>query len=197
VNLVTAGAPLAGARRACVLVHGRDQDEDVMLDVVERLRLDGIAYLLPVAPERSWYPGRYFDPVETNEPDLSRAIEACEAAVEQVAGMDTVLGGFSQGACVVAELLARRPQPLAGAAVLTGSLLGRPAERTLARVDGLRMYFGVSRHDEWIALEDARASAEAFERAGARVTFETYDDRVHHVSDRAVAGLRALLLPAS
>jgi predicted esterase len=58
------------------------------------------------------------------------------------------------------------------------------------------MFFGISRHDEWIALEHARATADAFERAGAVITFETYDDRVHHVSDQAVAGLRALLRSA-
>jgi phospholipase/carboxylesterase len=195
---VAAGAEPSAARMACVLVHGRDQDEHVMLDVVERLHLDDIAYLLPVSPERSWYPGRYFDPVSENEPHLTQAIEACEAALDAardagVAGIDTVLGGFSQGACVVAELLARRPRPLAGAAILTGSLLGRPAERTLARVDGLPMFFGLSRHDQWIALEDARATAEAFARAGASVTFEAYEDPEHHVTDEAVAGLRALL----
>ena len=189
---VTAGGDPASARMACVLVHGRDQDEEVMLDVVARLGLDDVAYVLPVSAERSWYPGRYFDPVSENEPHLSRAIESCEAALDQVSGLPTVLGGFSQGACVVAELLARRPRPLAGAAILTGSLLGRLAERTPARLDGLPMYFGISRHDEWIALEDARASADALERAGAVVTFETYEDRVHHVSDAAVAGLRAL-----
>jgi phospholipase/carboxylesterase len=190
---VTAGAEAASARMACVLVHGRDQDEAVMLDVVERLGLDDVAYVLPVSAERSWYPGRYFDPVSENEPHLSRAIEACEAALDSLAGIDTVLGGFSQGACVVAELLARRPRPLAGAAILTGSLLGRPVERTVARVDGLPMFFGISRHDEWISLEDARATAAAFERAGAVVTFETYEHHVHHINDQAVAGLRALL----
>lgn len=193
-----AGHPLADARMACVLLHGRDQDEGVMLDVVERLKLRDVAYLLPVAAEGSWYPGRYFDPVSENEPYLSWAIEACEAALAtaHAAGVPDrriVLGGFSQGACVTAELLARTPRPIAGAAVLTGSLLGRPSNRTPAPLEGARMFFALSRYDEWIALADAHATAQAFERAGAAVTFETYEDREHHVSDQAVAGLRALL----
>jgi predicted esterase len=197
--LVAAGVALADARAACVLVHGRDQDEQVMLDVVERLHLEDVTYLLPVAADRSWYPGRYFDPIDQNEPHLSEAIEACEAAVATAnrAGFPDeriVVGGFSQGACVIAELLARRPRQFAGAAVLTGSLLGRLAERTPPRpLGGLPMYFGLSRYDEWIALEDAEATARAFGDAGAAVTFETYEDRVHHIGDRAVAGLRALL----
>jgi predicted esterase len=183
---------------ACVLVHGRDQDEHVMLDVAERLQLDDIAYLLPVAADRSWYPGRYFDPLSGNEPHLSWAIEACHAALTTahaagVAPQRTVLGGFSQGACVVAELVARGSPSLAGAAVLTGSLLGQPAQRTLAPLDGLPMVFSISRYDEWIALRDAHATAQAFERAGAVVRFETDEDREHHINDHAVAGLRALL----
>jgi phospholipase/carboxylesterase len=181
-----------------VLVHGRDQDESTMLDVVGRLSLDDVAYVLPVAAARSWYPGRYFDPLMENEPYLSWAIEACEAALAtaHAAGLPDqriVLGGFSQGACVVAELLARGSRPLAGAAVLTGSLLGRPADRTPTPVQGLRMFVALSRYDEWIALADAQATAQAFERMGADVVFEIYEDREHHISDQAVAGLRTLL----
>ena len=193
------GPPPSGARMTCVLVHGRDQDEGVMLDVVRRLGLDDVAYLLPVAAGRSWYPGRYFDPIADNWPHLVLAMQACEAAmaVATAAGVSNeriVVGGFSQGACVTTELLARRPRPFAGAAILTGSLLGSVDERiTPARVDGLRMFFGLSRYDEWVALEDARATATAFARSGAAVTFEAYEDRAHHISDRAVGGLRKLL----
>lgn len=184
----------------CVLVHGRGQDEGVMLDVAERLGIDDVAYLLPVAAGRSWYPGRYFDPLADNWSDLVLAIEACEAAVAvaSAAGVgdeQIVIGGFSQGACVIAELLARRPRAFAGAAILTGSLLGRPGERiTPARVDGLRVFCGLSRYDEWVALQDAQATADAFAASGASVTFETFEDRMHQITDRAVEGLRLLLV---
>jgi phospholipase/carboxylesterase len=200
---VVAGRSLSAARLACLLVHGRDQDENVMLDVVQRLALDDVAYLLPVAAGRSWYPGRYFDPRDANQPQLDWAIETCEAALEAAcaAGVGderVVVGGFSQGACVIAELLARRPRPFSGAAVLTGSLLGPPEERAVpGRADGLRIFFAISRYDDWVALEDAQATARAFARAGAAVTFEVHDDRVHRINDRAVAGLRALLTACS
>ena len=104
------------------------------------------------------------------------------------------MAGFSQGACVVAELAARRPRPWAGAAILTGTLLGPAGERVVpAGVDGLPMFVCASRHDDWIALDDALATARAFEAAGANVTFETYEDRAHHINDRAIEGVRRLL----
>ena len=87
---------------------------------------------------------------------------------------------------MIAELVARRPRPWAGAAILTGTLLGPPGERVVpAGVEGLPMFLCASRHDDWIALDDALATAGAFESAGASVTFETYEDRGHHINDRA------------
>lgn len=194
VSIVHAGVPVAGARRVAVLVHGRDQDEQVMLDVARRLALPDVAYVLPVCAARSWYPGRYFDPVAANEPHLTDALTALEAAATSADPGRTVIGGFSQGACLIAELVARRPRAWAGAAVLTGALLGPAGEIvTPVPLPGLPMFFGYSRHDEWVAADRAHATASAFAAAGARVTEEVYDDTEHRISDRAVAGLRRLL----
>jgi phospholipase/carboxylesterase len=171
-----------------------------MLELAARLHVDDVAYVLPVAAGGSWYPGRYFDPLAVNLPWLESALDACDAAIARasesgIVDQRIVVAGFSQGACVVAELVARRARPWAGVAILTGTLLG-PANERIAPVDvdGLRMFLCASRHDDWIALDDALATARAFEAAGANLTFETYEDRAHHISDRAVDGLRGLLL---
>ena len=184
---------------AAVLIHGRDQDEQVMLDVARRLALPDVAYLLPVAPGNTWYPGRYFDPLADNQPQVDWALETFEAALATVAAAgvpesQTVLAGFSQGACLVAELIARRPRPLAGAAVLTGTLLGPAGQRiTPAPVDGLAMLFASSRQTTGSTSPTPRRPR-ARSRGRARdVTFEAYEDRVHHVSDAAVAALRAVV----
>ena len=200
-----AGAPLdqAGTAAAAVLVHGRDQDELVMLDVARRLGLPGVAYVLPVAAGGSWYPGRYFDPADVNQPHLDWALEAVAAAIGQARrggfpDQRIVVGGFSQGACLVAELIARRPAPFAGAAVLTGCRLGpREQQVTTAAQAGLPMFFSCGRDDPWVRLADVRASAEAFRRAGASVVFEVSAEREHRIGDDAVAGLRRLLAGAA
>ena len=174
-----------------------------MLDLAARLRLEDIAYLLPVAAGQSWYPGRYFDLLPVNQPWLDRALDACDAAIARahrggMADERIVMAGFSQGACVIAELVARRARPWAGAAILTGTLLGPAGERVVpAGVAGLPMFLCASRYDDWIALDDALGTARAFEAAGASVTFETYEDRAHHINDRAVEGVRRLLIERS
>ncbi len=196
---VTAGAPPAEARMTAVLVHGRDQDEQVMLDVVARLALPDVAYLLPVAAGNVWYPGRYFDPLPANAPWIAWSLDAIDDAVARAgaAGFGPerlVVGGFSQGACLVAELVARRPRPFAGAAVLTGCLLGPDGETTRpGPVPGLPVFLGSSRHDAWIKPARVEATADAFRAAGAQVTLEMYEDREHLINDSAVAGLGGLL----
>jgi phospholipase/carboxylesterase len=202
---VTVGPPVADARRVAVVVHGRDQDPEYMLEhLVARLDAPDVAFVLPAAAERSWYPARYFDPREANEPWLGHALAALEAAIGDVEPERVVLTGFSQGACLVADLLgakpgsllpsggvARAPRRFAGAAILTGAFIAAHPEP--AGLDGVPVFMESSRYDEWVALDDVEATAEAFEAAGARVTLEVSDDREHRIRDAAVAGVRALL----
>ena len=189
---VTVGPPVAGARRVAVVVHGRDQDPEYMLEhLVARLEAPDVAFVLPAAAERSWYPARYFDPREANEPWLGHALAAVEAAIGGVEPERVVLAGFSQGACLVADLLACSPRPFAGAAILTGAFIGPHPEP--AGLEGVPVFIESSRYDEWVALDDVEATAKAFEAAGARVELQVSDDREHRIRDAAVAGVRALL----
>jgi phospholipase/carboxylesterase len=188
---------------AAVLVHGRDLDPEWMLDVVRRIGLDDdVAYVLPRAAESSWYPGRFYDPMEDNEPWLGWSLEAIEAAVALAVEpgrpvSQIALVGFSQGACIVAEELARRPAPYGAAAILTGALLG-PAELErlpAGSLEGLPMFLGIAEEDDWIPVDAVRHTAAAFQRAGARCELKIYDAGEHGVNDDEVAAVRGLLLP--
>jgi phospholipase/carboxylesterase len=196
---VRAGSPDAGV--AAVLVHGRDQDPSFMLEVAQRLGLDDdVAYVLPRASGRSWYPGRFYDPMEDNEPCLGWSLAAIEAAVAQARDGGRplpriALVGFSQGACIVAEHLARRPEPYGAAAILTGALFGTPdTDRVPAGSLGdLPMFFGIAQDDDWIPVDAVRDTVTAFQRAGARCELRVYDDQEHGVNDDEVAAVRTLL----
>jgi phospholipase/carboxylesterase len=197
---LTAGNPDAAV--AAVLFHGRDQDAEWMLDVARRIDLDdAVSYILPRAAERSWYPGRFYDPMEDNEPWLGWSLQAIEAAVALAASRARprsriALVGFSQGACILAEHLARRPEPYGATAILTGALFGTPdLERVpVGSLDGLPMFFGIAEKDDWIPIEAVRDTVAAFQRAGARCELRVYDDEEHGVNDDEVAAVRGLLL---
>jgi phospholipase/carboxylesterase len=198
-ELVRAGNP--DARVAAVLVHGRDQDPEFMLGAAQRLALDDeVAYILPRASGRSWYPGRFYDPMEDNEPCLGWSLEAIERAVAAARGdgrtlPGIVLVGFSQGACIVAEHLARRPEPYGAAAILTGALFGTPAADRMpaGSLGGLPMFFGIAEDDDWIPVDAVRDTVIAFQRAGARCELHVYDDEEHGINDDEIAAVRSLL----
>lgn len=200
---VRAGVSLDDAAVATLLVHGRDQDPAFMLGLVDRLAVRGVAHLLPEADGGTWYPGRYHEPLEANEPGLSHALEALTRALATIAAAGippqrTVLAGFSQGACLVAELVFRTPAPYAGVAILTGSLVGpRDARRAApAGLEGLEVFCGCARQDAWIPFADARATAEAFAAAGATVLLREYDEPEHAIYDDEVDVVRRMLVAA-
>ena len=113
--------------------------------------------------------------MEDNEPWLGWSLEAIEPAVAAARGDGRALPaialvGFSQGACIVAEHLARRPEPYGAAAILTGALFGTPdADRMPAgSLDDLPMFFGIAEDDDWIpvdAVRDDRGGLPARRRA--------------------------------
>jgi phospholipase/carboxylesterase len=197
---VRAGAPLSDARTVAVVVHGRAQDPAYMREhLVDHLGAEDVAYLLPAAADGSWYPGRFHEPRAVNEPWLSWSLEAIEAAVSVArdAGFGEgriVLAGFSQGGCLVADLLARRPAAYGGAAILTGALIGAPSELgPLPPLPGLPVRFATGRSDDWVPLPYVEATARAFAQAGADVRLEVLDEPEHRITPEAVAALRGLL----
>lgn len=197
---VRAGQALDRARAAAVVVHGRGQGPDLMLDhLVARLDLADVAYVLPAAAGHTWYPERFNAELAANEPSLSHALEALEAALDQTerAGVPrerTVLVGFSQGGCLAAELVLRRPRALQGLAVLTGAAIGPPDQpRQPPDLTGLTAFFGASDRDAWVPWPDVQRTADVYAAGGAHVTLRRYHDSDHAIYDDEVAHVRALL----
>jgi phospholipase/carboxylesterase len=196
---VAAGAPPERARRVAVVFHGRGQDPTYMLEhLVAPLDAADVAFVLPAAAGASWYPGRFNEPRDVNEPWLGWALEAAEGVVADVlasrAARDVVVAGFSQGGCLLADLVARRPRPYAGVALLTGALIGPDDDQTRpGALDGLRVFMETSRYDDWVPLARVEDTARALRGAGARVDLRIAEDPMHRIRPDAVAGVRALL----
>jgi phospholipase/carboxylesterase len=199
---VLVGEPLETASIAVVVVHGRDQDPHWMLDnLVRPLDLPHVAFILPAAQEGSWYPNRFFDPAEDNEPWVSDAINVFEGAIALAgdAGIPVecvVLAGFSQGACLVAEMLARDPRRYAGVAILTGGFFGTHDELDVppASLDGLRVLITGHVDDSWVPVPRVEHTAKLLRAAHADVELAIHDDPEHRINDDEVAAVRRLLV---
>ena len=100
--VLMAGEPLASAKAALVMAHGRGASAEDILSLADVLDVTGFALLAPQAAGFQWYPYPFTAPTEQNEPYLSSALAKVGSVLAQVADADRL-----------ARLLAGR-MPLAG-----------------------------------------------------------------------------------
>ncbi len=127
--ILRAGEPLNQAQAAMVMVHGRGATAENILDLTVELDQPGFVYLAPQAAGNTWYPQSFLAPLASNEPGLSSGLAAIANVLAQVAQAGiplerTMLLGFSQGACLALEFVARNARRYGGVAGLSGGLIG-------------------------------------------------------------------------
>jgi phospholipase/carboxylesterase len=197
---VRAGVPLEEAAFALVLVHGRGGSPLGMLPLARAAgALDG-AVIAPAAADGSWYPDRFLAPVENNEPWLSSALSSLARGVQEArdAGLGSehiVIAGFSQGACLALEFVARNPQRYGGVAALAGALVGENAavRAVHTAVGDTPMLLACGDVDAHIPESRVRTSAASFANAGAVVDLRIYPGLGHTVIEDQIDALRAML----
>lgn len=198
--VLAAGKPLAEAEAAMVLVHGRGASAADILGLAGDLDRPDVACLAPEAAGHAWYPFSFLAPLERNEPYLTSALSLLGDVVARVtsAGIPAervLLLGFSQGACLVLEYVARHPERYGGVAALTGGLIGpdgTPRDYT-GSLDGTPVFLGTSDPDPHVPLARVEETAAVLERMGADVTTRIYPGMGHTVNRDELAHVRELL----
>ena len=196
-NWLRVGAPAASARGAVVLLHGRGSSPADLARLAEHLATPGVAFLLPGAPDGSWYPRRFLAPRAENEPHLTAALATVEAAVGELlaAGLPPAriaVAGFSQGACLALEHAYAAARPLAFVAGLSGALPGPlDAPRAPAALPGLPVLLACAEDDAHIPHAHVDRTAEQFTAAGAAVTRLVFPGAHHGLFPEELAWLRA------
>jgi predicted esterase len=200
-RVVHAGAPLASARAAMILAHGRNAGPENILDLLPLLDRPQFACLAPGAAGGTWYPLSFMAERSRNEPGISSGLHVLEGLVTELMqrGLPSqriVLLGFSQGACLTAEFAARHPRRYGGVMVLTGGLIGPPGTRwgdVTGALDGTPVFLGCSDADPHVPESRVRETASVFARMGADVTTRIYPGMGHLVNDDEVAVARGRL----
>jgi predicted esterase len=198
--VVRAGVPLAQARAAVIMVHGRGAGPSNILDLVPSIGHPDVAYLAPGAGGGTWYPKSFMAPFAENEPGISSGIAIVHALVDEVvaagvAADRVMLLGFSQGACLTSSAAQRRPDRYGGVIVFSGGLIGPPGStwREQGSFRATPVFFGCSDRDAHVPEARVRESAAVFERMGAAVTTRIYPGMGHLVNDDEAAFARDLL----
>ena len=198
--ILRAGAPLAQAHVAMIMIHGRGATAESILLLAEEFKQSSFAYLAPQANEGTWYPNRFLAPTASNEPWLSSALAVVGDLIAQVhkAGIPAerlMLLGFSQGACLALEYAARHAQHYGGVIGLSGGLIGADNEprRDNGNFSGTPIFLGCSDVDFHIPKERVEHAAETLKALGAEVTMRLYRNMEHTVNHDEVKFIRDMM----
>jgi phospholipase/carboxylesterase len=196
----TMGAPLAQAAAAVVLLHGRGASAEDILGLAAEMYDERLAYLAPQAADHRWYPYSFMAPIAENEPWLSSALAKVAAvvklAVDGGISLERIfICGFSQGACLSTEFIARHPARYGGLVAFTGGLIGPPDAdlHHAGNLAGMPALFSSGDPDPHIPWSRVLASAKEFTAMGAKVETQRYPGRPHTVLTLEIESARELI----
>ncbi len=188
-KIIYRGKKLTDAKKALIMVHGRGASAEDILGLATVLDVNDFALLAPQATNYAWYPYSFMAPVMQNEPWLSSALEVISEVVEEIqdAGIPDqhiYLAGFSQGACLTLEYVARNARRWGGVAAFTGGLIGDNIEIKKYAGDfaGTPIFMGSSDPDPHVPVERVHTSFQILKSMNAVVTEKIYPDMGHTIS---------------
>jgi predicted esterase len=182
------------------MIHGRGATAESILSLVPEIDQSDFAYFAPQAASGTWYPNSFLMPIPSNEPGLSSGLAVINDVLEHInaAGITsekTMLLGFSQGACLTLEFVARNARRYGGAVGLSGGLIGpegTPRDYP-GSLDGTLVFLGCSDVDFHVPKERVLESAEVFKQLGGNVTARLYPNMGHTINQDEVDFVRSMM----
>lgn len=198
--VVTGGAEPEAATIAVILIHGRGASAESMLRFAEEFQQKDIHYRALQAKGHTWYPRSFLAPKEINEPGITSGLQAIhdQITVLNEQGMpasNIVLLGFSQGACLTTEFVARHPKRYGAVVGLSGGLIGDEIhpEAYTGSLEHTPVFLGCSDRDPHIPQERVDTTEAVFRQLHAEVTKRIYKGMGHTVNKDEIETIRELL----
>lgn len=199
-NIHTAGKSLLEADKVLIMIHGRGGVASDILGITSHLNVQEYAVFAPEATNNTWYPYSFMAPPEQNELWLSSALslvkEAVEVAKKQgISAENIYFLGFSQGACLTLEFVARNAEKFGGVVALTGGLIGDKInkENYSGNFNDTPIFMGTGNPDPHVPIERVKESAKVLEEMNANVHLKVYEGKAHNVSKEEIDEAKKLI----
>jgi phospholipase/carboxylesterase len=192
-NIQAAGKEPAPGTKVLIMLHGRGGSAADILSLAAYLDVEDFALVAPQATGNTWYPYSFLAPPEQNEPWLSSALEVLEDLVTDlyqkgVEPQHLYFLGFSQGACLTLEFVARNAEKYGGVVAFTGGLIGDQiyAENYEGAFENTPVFIGTSNPDPHVPVERVQATTSLLKEMGAAVTEKIFPGMGHTISQEEI-----------
>lgn len=192
-NVLRRGAELEEASNALVMIHGRGGNAADILSLANHLSVKGFALLAPQAANNSWYPYSFMAPVSQNEPWLSSALSLIKETVNDVIAKgiseeNIYFTGFSQGACLTLEFVARNATKYGGVAAFTGGLIGDRIDPKNYNGDfkNTPIFIGSSDPDPHVPVQRVNETVKILKAMNAGITEKIYINMGHTITQNEI-----------
>jgi len=152
------------------------------------LNVKDFTLIAPQATNNTWYPYSFLMPPPENEPWLSSALKMLKELLDDlysdgVRSENIYFTGFSQGACLTLEFVARNAGKYGGIAAFTGGLIGDKIYRENYRGDfqNTPIFIGTSNPDPHVPVERVYATSNILKEMNAAVTEKIYLNMGHTI----------------
>jgi phospholipase/carboxylesterase len=192
-KIVTAGKNLEDAEKVLIMIHGRGANANDILSVADYLNVNDFALLAPQATDNTWYPYSFMAPASQNEPWLSSSLNLIKDLLNEItekgiASENIYFLGFSQGACLTLEFVARNAAKYGGIVAFTGGLIGDSIhlENYTGDFNKTHIFIGSSNPDPHVPVERVYETAKVLKNMNAIVTQKLYNDMGHTISQNEI-----------
>jgi phospholipase/carboxylesterase len=187
-----------GAEKVLILLHGRGSSAQDIISLADELPVGNFELLAPQAAAHSWYPYSFLAPIQQNEPWLSSALGVLKRLVSDTVALGVkqehiYFAGFSQGACLMLEYMARNGERYGGAAAFTGGLIGDQLYPQHYNGDfrGTPVFIGTSDPDPHVPVARVHETAALLTRMNADVLEKVYPGMGHTIMGEELAAATA------
>jgi phospholipase/carboxylesterase len=188
-NSITAGKELTKNGKVLIMVHGRGGSAEDIISLSSYLEVKEFTVIAPQATNNSWYPYSFLESPSRNEPWLSSALEVLKDIVDDLKSKGIPVTniyflGFSQGACLTLEFVARNASRYGGVVAFTGGLIGDKIYKDNYRGDfeNTPMFIGTSNPDPHVPVERVYATTNILKDMNAEVTEKVYNHMGHTIN---------------
>jgi phospholipase/carboxylesterase len=186
-NIIEQGVSLPTARRAIILIHGRGAPPEDILGLADYFDDGKTWFAAPEAHQYTWYPYSFLTPRDQNQPWLDSAIENIEKLIrdtqQHLSSEQIFIMGFSQGACLTAEVTSRNAMKYGGIAIFTGGLIGKSIEQDFysGNFQSTKVYLSNGDNDPHIPLQRTEETYQLMKELGADIKKEIFHGRPHTI----------------